>query len=197
MIKSKNVFIFAYLLISLYAIIASLTRDVSEESNWCSYQTIKAAAPWTSGCFYMAYYSNDTVSDKQLGDEVKQLSSFAKKGGMAADIHLYKLQLHIKHQTRLKANFQDIHTLYLNYTKAEHHNIKIQTEYLHFLHLNQLGGLAQTTLDKYCDKYLFRGRVDIVDEMKWRLAEKQVPANLTRCYDVANSFHKERNNIRD
>jgi len=186
MTKSKTIFIITYVLVTAYVLIGSLTKSVSEEGNLCSYKAINTAAPWSSGCFYKAYYTSDNISDEELNSEAHRLAEFAENGGMPADIHLYRIQLHMRYQERLRTNFQDLHNLYLNYTKAEQRNLIFQIEYLGFLYANQLESLAQNTLNQYCDTYIVKGRVARVDEIKQGLTINQIPLDTSSCYNAAN-----------
>lgn len=172
---------------SAYTVLLRLTLEVDAEKAPCTEGLLATLAPWSAGCFYHAYYSQEEVSRETLEFEKRMLDRFVKKGGVATDILWYRFKFHQKYQALFQVNFQELHLIHQDYTKSEHIKLENQAEYWHFLHVNGLASLAQQTLNEYCDTYVPGHRDDLVDEISWRLERRSVGLNLDYCRTITAS----------
>lgn len=159
---------------------ASKASPLNPNSELCVNKALRIIAPWSSGCFYKAYFQ-DQPADPLVRAEQKMLARFAERGGVAADVLWYRSVFHQRFQNQLRTPFQSIHKMHLAYTKAQHIRIDLQVKYWEFLVKNDLRPLAQSTLNTYCDTYVELYREDIVDEINGRLAASGLPLSGEHC----------------
>lgn len=169
-----------YVLIAGYALLASAASKLAPGDKLCEQQLLRAVAPWSSGCFYTAYFQDDP-SLEQLAEEKVRLDRFAENNGFASDVLWYRSVFHQKYQQQFRTSFEDIHKMQLRYTQAQHRRLDLQIQYLEFLRQSELLPLAQSTLDRFCQIYVPGKRPDFTDELEWRLRDAKLPLSLAVC----------------
>lgn len=167
---------------------ASATSKLSPNATLCSNSIVQKIVPWSSGCFYKAYFE-DNPTDEQLVFEKDKLDNFVNKKGHASDILWYRSVFHQRFQNRFKTSFKEIHEMHLDYTKAQHTRLDAQFDYLEFLYKSDLKPLAQTTLDRFCTTYVnpIGSPHERVEEIRWRISKKSLPLTTEKCLPYVSS----------
>ncbi|MEM7358541.1 MAG: hypothetical protein AAF431_05570 [Pseudomonadota bacterium] len=170
----------SYLLVTVFTLIASSTSKLMPGQNLCENKLVSAAAPWSSGCFYQAYFA-DNPSPELIVKERVLLEKFVGNNGVASDVLWYRSVFHQKFRLKLRTSYQNIHAMHQRYTQADHKRIDLQVQYLTFLVRSDLVPLAQSTLDEYCTAFIPANRRDLTKEIEWRLREGRLPLSLDSC----------------
>jgi hypothetical protein len=120
--------------LAIYTLIAWKTIELgNNDGNTCTTAVLRSVAPWSSGCFYTALFQDTTVSQEQIDFEKSMLDRFSKKQGTSPKVLWYRSKFYQKYRLRFRANFQDLHYLHADYTRAEHTKLGSQVDYLRFL----------------------------------------------------------------
>ena len=180
--NNKAIIIALFIVASGYSVIAAMTISISPDKNICTNKLMRFIAPWSSACFYTAYYQEDgEAHSDQLMIEKETLEKFVDQGGVAADILWYRSKLNQKHQLLFRTSFQDLHEMHNDYTRSDHFRIDKQADYLQFLQVNDLLPLAQETLDEFCKVYIPLHRDDLIEKFKSVLSDNNIPLSMERC----------------
>lgn len=169
-----------YLCIASYSYISVKTLNINESFDFCKTGWINTLAPWSSACFYGSLNSGGSTNE-QIETEHKMLSRFTANQGVAPEILLYRLKFYQKYRRKYQKTFQDIHNMYLDYTKHQHSALEQQLEYLRYLKNYQLDQLAQETLDDFCITYVPKKRKDIVLMIQASLATNEIDIDIQNC----------------
>jgi hypothetical protein len=167
----------------LYTLLVSSNSSLSNREDRCDSEFIKSITHWSSACFYTAFFQQKPT-EAQLLEEKNRLDQFAERGGLAADVLWYRAKFHQRFQNKFHTPFQDIHEMHLAYTNAQHIRIDLQIDYLAFLHENDLIPLGQQTLNQYCKTYIRPPRKNLIEEIKIRIENRDLPFSTDYCQSI-------------
>ena len=176
-----------FLVAGAYTLLGWCTAEVGKENNPCENELIKKMAPWASGCFYTTLFNDKPASREQIDFEKQMLDRFVEKDGVSPQILLYRSKFHQKYRSVYRTNFQELHFMHADYTKAEHIKLANQVDYWHFLYKHDLKPLAQKTINEFCTVYISENRSDLVDELEWRLEQRNLLLSLQQCRMITSS----------
>ena len=184
---SKTVFTLVFLAMTAFTLLSWSTAEIGKNSNPCEIELLKKIAPWASGCFYTALFNNQTATQEQINFEKQMLDRFVEKEGASQQILWYRSKFYQRYRSIFRTNFQQLHFMHQDYTRAEHTKLAIQVDYLLFLVKHDLQPLAQKTINKFCTTYVPRNRSDLVDELEWRLKQQSLLLSLEQCRMITSS----------
>lgn len=182
--RTKRLSAAMFLLTAFYVGFAFYVHPVKPNSTTCDNPLIAALAPWDSGCFYQAVYL-DAATAGQVNYEKHKLDVFMRKGGFSHSVLWYRSIFFQKYREFLDLDYSDIHRAHWDYTRADPSRADIQIVYLSYLTSNELTGLAQQSLDQYCETYLDQRRDYLIPAMREVMQEKGVELSLQRCETAA------------
>ena len=180
--KSQSIIILIFIVITVFTVIVSTSLEIEAGNTACSNKIIESIVPWDAGCFYTAFFEENSTDDRLIFEQSK-LKEFTSKRGVNSEILWYRLKFHQKYQNKFRSSFEDIHNMYLDYIKSEHFQIIRHVDYLGFLRDMDLIPLSQTTLNHYCDTYIRDKRKDLALELKRLITKYNIPVSTAHCMD--------------
>jgi hypothetical protein len=151
----------------------------------CSYPHLNRVLPWSSGCFYSAYFLQGATTE-QLEFEHKKLTAFHSRGGVATRVRWYRSAFYRKFNGRFNLSPLELLQIHKEYIEVSPNSIAEVVSWLQYFTDNDSPDIAQNWLYEYCHTYISPNSPYVLVSLQAIINSVDLSVSLTECYDRKN-----------